>query len=335
MRRTRLSGRLTTSRSRIYALLGAGLIAAFALASAAVASGSSRPANQVTITRDGSGIPHIVARNFTALGYGDGYAFAQDNLCTFANDIVTVEGQRSKYFGPSGTAVNYSAGVSSSNLDSDLYWHYVQSSGLIRSRADSEAAERAAPRGPPGIYRLRRRLQRVPEVRQAPRSGLQGQAVGTRDHAHRHDPARRADRHRGVRAAVRGRTRRRGAAGGDHRGERLPCATRVRPPARAGRAEAPVRRSGRPRAGFERDRPRRARHAFGPRHGAGQSPLPMAGDRALLDGAARRPRPLRRRGRDADGVPADRHRVQPQYRLDPHGLDDAAVCRLPAEPRPG
>jgi acyl-homoserine-lactone acylase len=92
----------------------------------------SAPSAAVTITRDTAGIPHIVARNFKALGYGEGYVFAQDNLCTLANDIVTVEGQRSKYFGPNGTAVNYSAGTSSTNLQSDLYWRYVQASGLIR-----------------------------------------------------------------------------------------------------------------------------------------------------------------------------------------------------------
>ena len=63
----------------------------------------------VTVTRDSAGIAHIVARNFVALGYGEGYAFAQDNLCTFANDVVTLEGERSRYFGPNGLAVNYSA----------------------------------------------------------------------------------------------------------------------------------------------------------------------------------------------------------------------------------
>jgi acyl-homoserine-lactone acylase len=101
---------------------------------AALASGSkrkpSRLSSAVTITRDRAGVPHIVARNFTALGYGEGYAFAQDNLCTFANDIVTVEGQRSRYFGPNGTAVNYSAGTATPNIQSDLYWRYVKATGI-------------------------------------------------------------------------------------------------------------------------------------------------------------------------------------------------------------
>jgi Penicillin amidase len=120
------------------ATLTAALAAAAIVASTALAAGhaavaqATRLSNQVTVTRDRAGIPHIVASNFTALGYGEGYAFAQDNLCTFANDIVTVEGSRSKYFGPGGLAVNYSAGISSTNLQSDLFWRYVQASGLIQ-----------------------------------------------------------------------------------------------------------------------------------------------------------------------------------------------------------
>ena len=96
------------------------------------AAASASLANEVTVTRDGAGIPHIVARSFTALGYGEGYAFAQDNLCTFANDIVTLEGDRSRYFGPRALAINYSAGVSSTNLQSDLFWRYVVASGLVK-----------------------------------------------------------------------------------------------------------------------------------------------------------------------------------------------------------
>ena len=113
------------------------LVGAVVVASAALGDGHARHAHPrssqgVTITRDSAGIPHIVGRNFAALGYGEGYAFAQDNLCTFANDIVTLEGQRSKYFGPNGEAVNYSAGTSSTNLESDLYWRYVKASGIAK-----------------------------------------------------------------------------------------------------------------------------------------------------------------------------------------------------------
>ncbi len=134
MRRSR--GRRTAIRLAICAATAA---AAAIPATGALAAGHSARTRQrtgttgaVTVTRDSAGIPHIVARNFTALGYGEGYAFAQDNLCTFANDVVTLEGNRSKYFGPNGTAVNYSAGVSSTNLQSDLFWRYVRATGIVQ-----------------------------------------------------------------------------------------------------------------------------------------------------------------------------------------------------------
>jgi acyl-homoserine-lactone acylase len=100
--------------------------------SSAAASRRAQGAGLVKITRDRAGIPHIVASNFRALGYGEGYVFAQDNLCQLADQLVTVNGQRSQYFGPNGLAVNYSAGASSPNLDSDLYWRYVKSAGIVQ-----------------------------------------------------------------------------------------------------------------------------------------------------------------------------------------------------------
>ena len=42
------------------------------------------------------GIPHILAYNWADLGFGYGYAFAKDNICTMANDYVTVEAQRAR-----------------------------------------------------------------------------------------------------------------------------------------------------------------------------------------------------------------------------------------------
>jgi acyl-homoserine-lactone acylase len=128
-----LSGHGPAAVSRTCFLTAAlALIAVAVMTSTALAAGKPSLPNQVTVTRDSSGIPHIVAKSFAALGYGEGYVFAQDNLCTFADDIVTIEAQRSKYFGPNGTAVNYSAGTSSTNLESDLYWRYIQASGLAK-----------------------------------------------------------------------------------------------------------------------------------------------------------------------------------------------------------
>ena len=57
------------------------------------------------IRRTSFGVPHIRADNERGLGYGIGYAYAQDNLCLLANEIVTVNGERSRYFGPTQLTV--------------------------------------------------------------------------------------------------------------------------------------------------------------------------------------------------------------------------------------
>lgn len=102
--------------------------AAAAARTARVSSG------EVTIVTDSAGVPHITASNFRSLGYGEAWAFAKDNFCTLAQDFVTVNGERSQYFGPNNLAVNYSAGVDPTNLDSDMFWQQVKNSGHYRSQ---------------------------------------------------------------------------------------------------------------------------------------------------------------------------------------------------------
>jgi acyl-homoserine-lactone acylase len=81
--------------------------------SIATAPGVSEPSYRATIVRTTYGIPHITASNFGSLGYGYGFAIASDDLCTLANGYLTVEGQRSRYFGQRR------------NLDSDIFWQSV------------------------------------------------------------------------------------------------------------------------------------------------------------------------------------------------------------------
>jgi acyl-homoserine-lactone acylase len=104
----------------------------------------------VTIVTDSAGIPHITASSFRSLGYGEAWAFAKDNFCTLADDFVTVNGDRSRYFGPGNLAVNYSAGVDPTNLDSDLFWRAVKNSGGYRAQLHAKP-----PVGPiPQVLRL-------------------------------------------------------------------------------------------------------------------------------------------------------------------------------------
>lgn len=49
------------------------------------------------IQRTEFGIPHITARDYKGLGYGVGYAFAEDNICSLAREIVVAKGQSALY----------------------------------------------------------------------------------------------------------------------------------------------------------------------------------------------------------------------------------------------
>jgi acyl-homoserine-lactone acylase len=78
-------------------------------------------AYRAQISRTSYGIPHVRAGNWGDLGFGAGYAYAEDNLCTLADEIVTVSGRRSRFFGPDGVTVASAKG-SNRNLDSDFFW---------------------------------------------------------------------------------------------------------------------------------------------------------------------------------------------------------------------
>lgn len=54
------------------------------------------------IQRTEFGIPHITAKNYKGLGYGVGYAFAQDNICSLAREIVIAKGESMRYLGAEG-----------------------------------------------------------------------------------------------------------------------------------------------------------------------------------------------------------------------------------------
>ncbi|MHC8394722.1 bifunctional acylase PvdQ [Pseudomonas sp. LB3P93] len=72
------------------------------------------------IRRTSFGVPHIRAADERGLGYGIGYAYAQDNLCLLANEIVTVNGERSRYFGPDQMTVE-----ERENQVSDLFFTWL------------------------------------------------------------------------------------------------------------------------------------------------------------------------------------------------------------------
>ncbi|MGW2156011.1 penicillin acylase family protein [Nonomuraea sp. NPDC001699] len=93
------------------------------------------------IRRTEYGIPHVSAKDHGGLGFGYGYAFAQDNLCVLASWVVTLRGDRSRYFGPEAESDDPVRPVA--NLTSDLYHRSVADSGVVR-----RLLARPAPVGP-------------------------------------------------------------------------------------------------------------------------------------------------------------------------------------------
>jgi acyl-homoserine-lactone acylase len=122
-------------------MLSSGLAAAVVLSAMArppLALGKGSAAERVVIRHTAHGVPHIEASSFRGLGYGYGYAFARDNICTIADDYVTVDAQRARWFGPRGTSRRLAG--ESRNLESDLFWRQV---------IDSRVVERLLARRPP------------------------------------------------------------------------------------------------------------------------------------------------------------------------------------------
>nr|WP_256346066.1 acylase [Pseudomonas tolaasii] len=72
------------------------------------------------IRRTTFGVPHIRANDERGLGFGIGYAYAQDNLCLLANEVVTVNGERARYFGPDEATLE-----ERNNLASDVFFTWL------------------------------------------------------------------------------------------------------------------------------------------------------------------------------------------------------------------
>ena len=52
------------------------------------------------------GVPHIKADSYGDLGYGIGYAHAEENLCTLSEQLMKLKGEKSLYLGPGADSAN-------------------------------------------------------------------------------------------------------------------------------------------------------------------------------------------------------------------------------------
>ena len=75
---------------------------------------------EATVHRTEGGIPHIVANDFGSLGFGTGYANAEDNFCITAKNILALRGELSASFGPGD-----------GNLDRDIFQSFMVESGVF------------------------------------------------------------------------------------------------------------------------------------------------------------------------------------------------------------
>lgn len=124
-----------------------GFICGLVLAAAAgTATMATAQPYRAEIRRTAYGVPHIKARDLGGIGYGAGYASAQDNFCDFAERMMTVRGERARYLG---------AGEANANVASDLYHQRLAQTGRVeallggdRKLIDTPTAEaRALARG--------------------------------------------------------------------------------------------------------------------------------------------------------------------------------------------
>ncbi|MBR7519149.1 acylase [Pseudomonas juntendi] len=119
------------SRPMTCASLAAALVAWSATAPAQPAAADA----SAQIRRTSFGVPHIVARDERGLGYGVGYAYAQDNLCLLANEVLTVNGERSRYFGATGKTLEQR-----DNLSSDLFFTWLNSPAAVDAFLQAQPA---------------------------------------------------------------------------------------------------------------------------------------------------------------------------------------------------
>ena len=96
------------------------MLAGFVLASHELAAQTPRFDAQIRWTS--YGIPHVKADNWGSLGYGFAYATARDAVCTMARDVVMVNGELARHFGPAN-----------GNYESDVFHRAVIDTAAVRA----------------------------------------------------------------------------------------------------------------------------------------------------------------------------------------------------------
>jgi acyl-homoserine-lactone acylase len=95
----------------------------------------------VELRRTAMGVPHIKAANAAGIGYGMGYAQADDALCTIADAMLTYRGERSRWFGPDELVSAASTIDRPRNIDSDFFHRHVLHEAAMAAFSAAQPAE--------------------------------------------------------------------------------------------------------------------------------------------------------------------------------------------------
>ncbi len=117
---------------------GVAAVAVLAVAAVAAPAADAKGGYEAKITRNKQGIPTIEADSYKDLGFGYGYAFAEDEICVIADTYLTGNAERSKWFGPDAKSPE-----GFTNLDSDLFFQRIKDRGTIK-----DVYSRKPPEGP-------------------------------------------------------------------------------------------------------------------------------------------------------------------------------------------
>ena len=117
-----------------------GLIGALTTAAASHAVGQA-----VTVTVTEHGIPHVVARDWRGLGYGEGYALARNDLCALADSFATYSGNRALRYGVDAAFKAFTGDRHPvPNAQEDLVQRFLIGSQVIKAaRAEMSARAQA------------------------------------------------------------------------------------------------------------------------------------------------------------------------------------------------
>lgn len=86
------------------------------------------------------GVPYITSDSLQGVAFGSGYAFARDNACIIADQIVRFNGQRSRFFGPDAVL----GSGDNQNLISDFAYQALDLRGNVEEALDSFSDETRA-----------------------------------------------------------------------------------------------------------------------------------------------------------------------------------------------